>query len=436
MNLFENDASVQIPSEVTVPVDLAAEPDVVAGSTAPGIQDIHPRTPVAALRRDVAPEELARAFDIDLIAALVGMSDTYIQRALDKRGRAVVLSDVLTLLDLDAFSETFVPRSRIPDYLLSRDATPVALLPQEEEHQLIQGSARDLISQLPPGAVQCVVTSTPYWGTRVYAEPVQVAWADGEVSIFGHEQTPEGFIRHSVELLYLLKPALAKDGSVWWNLMDTYNTRTQIRSNAAETLRAMQGRDGRGWKDHACRRYSAGHSFLEDGELCMIPTRVAERASRLGYWTKSLITWKKIGSMPETVDSRVTREMEYILHLSIQRTPYFDKASYTQLTPQLGGRNIRFEAEKMTDIWCLPTTAGQDGHGAQFPLALPGRCIALTTREGDLVLDPFVGGGTTTIAAVLLGRRSIGFDVSASYLATARRKLAKVQPPVAQLRLV
>src|SRR5260370_34494103 len=110
--------------------------------------------------------------------------------------------------------------------------------------------------------------------------------------------------------------------------------------------------------------------------------------------------------MPETVDSRVTREVEYILHLSTQRTPYFNKAHYEQLTPEQGGRNSRFEADKLTDIWFLPTAAGHGGHGAQFAVSLPSRCIALTTDEGDLVLEPFVGSGTTLLAAKWLNRRS------------------------------
>jgi DNA modification methylase len=55
---------------------------------------------------------------------------------------------------------------------------------------------------------------------------------------------------------------------------------------------------------------------------------------------------------------------------------------------------MRYESvEKITDVWCLPTSTGKNGHGAEFPLALAGRCIALTSRKGDLILDPFGGGG-------------------------------------------
>ncbi len=312
------------------------------------VRDIYPRTPIAFLRRDYTEHELGRNFNLDVVAAVTGMSETYITRVFPGRNRKLGLRDTLSLLDLDAFSETFIPRSRIPQYLLSQASEPIeqakdTTLPLPDRWELVHGSAKELLARLPAASIQCVVTSTPYWGTRLYEDWVEVEWADGEVCPFGHEQTPEGFIRHTIELLYLLKPAITQDGSVWWNLMDTYNTRTQIRGNAAETLRAMQGNDNRGWHDHACRRYSAGHSYLQDGEQCLIPQRVAERASRIGYWVKSMITWKKVNSMPETVATRVTRELEYITHLSVQRSPYFNKECYNTLPVELGGREPNHE---------------------------------------------------------------------------------------------
>ncbi len=392
------------------------------------IKDIYPSSSISKLDSDLSSSELENAFDIEIVSPIVGMSPSYIQKALSKkRIKTLTLRDVVYLLDLDTFSETFIPRSRIPSYLLAnrkKDAAEKILL--QKNHILIKGSATDLIRRLPAASIQCVVTSTPYWGTRIYETSLDIAWADGEVCPFGHEQTPEGFIRHTIEILYLLKPTIRIEGSIWWNLMDTYNTRTQIRSSASETLRAMQGKDKRAWKDHDARRYSARHSFLKDGEQSMIPYRVAERASRIGYWVKSVITWKKNGSMPETVDSRVTRELEYVIHLTAQRTPLFKKSSYRKMPEQLGGRNEKYESDKLTDVWHLPTSPGRDGHGAQFPLALPARCIALTTRENDWVLDPFIGSGTTALAAAKLNRKAIGFDVSQAYLDLARSRLAKL----------
>ena len=82
--------------------------------------------------------------------------------------------------------------------------------------------------------------------------------------------------------------------------------------------------------------------------------------------------------MPEPAKNRVSRQAEYLLHLSIDRTPFFDKEAWQKLEPELGGPNPKFEsAEKITDVWCLPTATGKNGHGAEFPLALAGRCIYL-----------------------------------------------------------
>jgi DNA modification methylase len=392
------------------------------------IDDIYPRTPMRALNKATVGHKDQDRYDIDTVAALCGMSVGFVRRTLDigRPDSSIGIASVLDLLESDAFAETFVPRSLIPDYLAAQKAKPsFGILALSNPHVLMLGSALDLIPQLPADSINCVVTSTPYWATRLYEQHEPVIWADGETCAFGHEQTPEGFLRHTTQLLWLLKPSLKQDASVWWNLMDTYNTRTQIRGNAAETLRAMQGHDSRGWKDYACRRYSAGHSYLEDGEQCLIPTRVAERASRIGYWVKSVITWKKTGSMPETVASRVTREVEYILHLSVHRTPFFAKGAIQTMPVELGGRNKKFESEKITDIWTLSTASGTDGHGAQFPVALPARCIALSTRPGDRILDPFIGSGSTSIASAKLGRQSVGFDVSAAYLNTAQSRLTE-----------
>ena len=129
--------------------------------------------------------------------------------------------------------------------------------------------------------------------------------------------------------------------------------------------------------------------------------------------------------MPEPVLSRVTREVEYILHLSLQRSPYFNKEAFKELPQELGGRNEKYEADKISDVWAFSTAIGKDGHGAQFPIALPGRCIGLSTKKGDLVFDPFTGSGTTNVAAKKLDRKSVGMDVDQKYLDTAKERISK-----------
>ena len=379
--------------------------------------------PESSIKGYVHCGSVGNTFDIADVAPVLGMQPSFIKRVIGARSTRLTECDLERLLELDAFQETFVPRSGILHYLMSHvkrqsDKAAQVLNP----NCLCNGDAREQIARIKDQSIQCVVTSTPYWAMRVYDEMVTTEWADGEKCVFGLEQTPEGFIRHSVEILYRLYSKMKADGSVWWNIADSFNTRTQIRGNAVEALRAMQGCDKRKWSDHIYKRYSAGHSFLKDGEQCMIPYRIAERASRIGYYVKSVISWCKSSSMPEPQHSRVSRSVEHILHLTIQRTPKFKKDAYLLLAPEIGGRQS-CESAKLSDSWLLPTSAGRDGHGAQFPLQLPGRCISLSTDEGDVVLDPFVGSGTSLLAAKKLNRKYLGIDVSKKYLALAAKRL-------------
>ena len=389
--------------------------------------DIKPETAIASLDRSFSDDTTPR-FSLELVTPVVGMSDAFVKKVIGRK-KNLSRSDVIKLLDQDAFSETFVPRSKVLAYLertanKSAPPRPDTCIPAKSaEYQLLPGNALELVNSVASASIRCVVTSTPYWAMRLYEDMKRVQWADGEFCAYGMEQTPEGFARHSAEMILALSRVVTADGSIWWNVMDTFNTRTQVRENAAEALRAMQGKETRGWKDYECRRYSAGHSFLKDGEQCMIPFSIAQRVSRMGLYIKSVISWAKTSSLPEPQESRVSRNIEYVLHITRQRTPFFVKEAFRKMPPKLGGRNAAVESNKLSDSWVLPTSAGRDGHGAQFPLSLPGRCIGISTEAGDTVLDPFCGAGTAGVAAIGLGRKFLGFDISETYLAVARQRL-------------
>lgn len=389
------------------------------------LPDIKPYTPIAALNKE-AYLDIITEFDIEIVSKIVGMSTTYIKKICGKK-KMLSVNDIFILLDQDSYKETMIPRSMVIDYLIgsTKKENKINYYDTNHDFLLLRGHVIEQISKIPKKSIKCIVTSSPYWGLRIYKDSHFVRWADGEECPYGHEQTPEGFVRHTTEILAALYEILEDNGSIWWNIMDSFNTRTQIRSNAAEALLAMQGKENKGWRDHECRRYSAGHSYLKDGEQCLIPAQIAERASRLGYYVKTIITWAKTSTLPEPQESRVSRNLEYIIHLSKKRTPLFKKEIYRTLNASLGGRNNGNESDKLSDVWILPTSNGRDGHGAQFPVALPARCIALTTNEKDIVLDPFVGAGNTGVAARILGRRFIGIDVSQTYLNTAERRISK-----------
>jgi site-specific DNA-methyltransferase (adenine-specific) len=85
--------------------------------------------------------------------------------------------------------------------------------------------------------------------------------------------------------------------------------------------------------------------------------------------------------------------------------------------------------EATLDIWEIPSeSARKIGHPAPFPIALPRRLIDLYTYRDDLILDPFIGSGTTALAAIETGRHYVGFDTDDGYLAIARQRIAETSP--------
>ena len=382
------------------------------------LPDIKPTSPISRISlEDLDGPELE--VTVQEVAPLVGMNPLFLQRIYGKG--TLTRRNIFDILLLDEFQETFIPRSKILEYLSRSKPQPVIF--NKSPEGLFVSDVRDFISSIPDSYIDATVTSPPYWGVRMYDQHHVVTWSDGENACYGHEQTPEGYIRHSIEILYLLLSKMKSEGSIWWNVMDTFNSRSPIRSNAAESLAAMRGENVKKWSEHECRRYSSGHSFLKDGDQCLIPQRIAERACRIGYYMKSNIAWNKTGSMPEPVTTRVNRGMEHILHLGVSRTISFNKDACLTADTKIGGRNPQYEQNKITDVWTLSTSNGQGGHGAQFPIALPGRCILLSTNPGDIIFDPFIGSGNTAIAATSLNRRHLGCDVSDQYISIANKRL-------------
>ncbi len=108
----------------------------------------------------------------------------------------------------------------------------------------------------------------------------------------------------------------------------------------------------------------------------------------------------------------------------------FDRAIDPKHRAKLGlpsvGTSSRDEfMEATVDVWEIPPErAGRVGHPAPFPVALPERLIHMNTYVGDVVLDPFIGSGSTAVAAVRTGRHYIGYDTDAGYVEAARRRVA------------
>jgi len=325
---------------------------------------------------------------------------------------------------------------------------------QDNHVTLYQGNF--LENDLPDECVQCCVTSPPYWGLRKYDAP-DITW-NGWKGQLGLEPTPEMYIEHIVQIFREVKRVLRKDGVCFLNLGDSYwGGKGQSGQGSPEYQAARQDVSLNKPHDHIggpkqTRPSDGRHSLLKPKDLCGIPWRVALALQADGWWLRCDIIWSKPNPMPESVKDRPTNSHEYIFMLTKSARYYWDQEAVREplqettvvryktgwngnqdrdyisgpqnhFSKYLGsekalsatGRNIR-------SVWEFPTQPYPEAHFAVFPEKLPETCIKAATKEGDTVLDPFCGSGTTLWVAKRLNRKAIGFDLSEKYCELAVKR--------------
>lgn len=256
---------------------------------------------------------------------------------------------------------------------------------------LVLGDSRRILSSVPRGVFQTCVTSPPYWSLRDYKIPGQI----------GLEASVDDYIESLVQVLEAVRRALGDNGTLWLNLGDSYTSggRTWRAPDKKNPVRAMDIRP-------------PTPEGLKPKDLVGIPWRVAFALQAAGWFLRSDIIWNKPNCQPESVKDRPTRCHEYVfLFTKSERYVYNYKAVRGP-----NGRNLR-------TVWDVKTQPFPKAHFATFPPELVYPCIALGSRQGDLVLDPFIGSGTTGLVALQMGRRFVGIELNPDYLHIAERRL-------------
>ena len=263
---------------------------------------------------------------------------------------------------------------------------------------LVCGPAVDALGLLPAGCVQTVVTSPPYWSLRDYE-------AEGQI---GRDDALGEYVKSIVMAFDQVRRVLTDDGTVWLNVGDSYTSgnrryRAPDRKNRA---RAMSVRP-------------PTPEGLKPKDLIGVPWRLAFALQDAGWWLRSEVIWYKPNAHPESVSDRPTKAHETVFLLSKSQNYYYDIAA----AKGPNGRRLR----TMWDINTEPrhkTAGGVEDHPAVMPMTLARRCIQITSRPGDTVLDPYAGSGTTLIAAQELGRNWVGVDVNPAYVDLMERRVA------------
>ena len=271
----------------------------------------------------------------------------------------------------------------------------------------------------------------------------------------GLEQTPQEYIERLVEVFRSLRRVLKEDGVAWLNLGDTYwggKGRSGAGSKKAHrerTSKTLQGEHTYLGKSKGFRPQDRPSDIFKPKDLMMIPHRVAIALQEDGWWVRQDIVWHKNNPMPESVRDRCTKAHEYIFLLTKSKKYFYDHVAVKEASQDtwkgrrgkrkqrikqqsaLGDRIFDDEVEyhegmkrNRHSVWKVPVFAYKGAHFATYPPKLIEPCILAGCREGGVVLDPFVGSGTTCVVAQEHGRHFIGIDLNHEYLALADARIS------------
>jgi site-specific DNA-methyltransferase (cytosine-N4-specific) len=265
------------------------------------------------------------------------------------------------------------------------------LLPGVTHSVLVTGDAAKMLANLPDRTFRTTVTSPPYWSLRNYH-------IEGQI---GLEESVEDYIDSLVAVFEEVRRVTTDDGTLWLNIGDSYTSggRTWRAPDRKNPVRAMKVRP-------------PTPKGLKPKDLIGVPWRLAFALQQAGWYLRADNIWNKPNVQPESVKDRPTRSHEYVFLFSKSEHYFYDNAAVRGP----GGRNLR-------TVWDINTQAYKDAHFATFPPAVVEPCIALATQPGDLVLDPFIGSGTTGLVALRLDRRFLGIELNPSYVEIAERRL-------------
>lgn len=281
------------------------------------------------------------------------------------------------------------------------------------QFKILHGDALERVEEIGNKSIQSIITSPPYFKLRNYSK--------GNTKEIGRESSIENYISNLVLVFRKLKDKLKDDGILFLNLGDTY-----IK-----------------------------------GSLSGIPWRVALALVEDGWILRSDIIWHKPNAMPSSVKTRPTTDHEYVFMFTKNKDyTYYQDAirephiTFSEQSKMKGGRN-HFGKKNGTPelgknsgnsnlhdgrwdqafhplgrnkrtVWSIPLGKYRDAHFAVFPEKLVEICIKASSKEGDLLCDPFSGAGTTGLVAINLGRKFIGIELVKDYIQLSEQRISSL----------
>ena len=263
------------------------------------------------------------------------------------------------------------------------------------------GNALEVLKTFPDESVECVVTSPPYYQLRDY----------GVESQLGLEDSFREYVSKLLDIFLEVKRILMPNGTCWVNMGDSYMNNSS---------RALRGRAGFG--NDKVGMFNKKDSLVHMKSLCMIPERFAIGMIENGWILRNQIIWRKTNGIPSSVKDRFTTSYEKIFFF-VKRRNYYFKQQFEpcklQDTSEQNSKNKR-------DVWDIPVRPFGDVHFAVFPKEIPFTCIDAGCPLDGVVLDPFMGSGTTAVVAESILRKWIGIEINEEYCEIVKRRCLSV----------
>jgi DNA modification methylase len=307
-----------------------------------------------------------------------------------------------------------------------------------ELNTILQGDCLQVLKTLPSESVDCVVTSPPYWALRDYG-------VEGQL---GLEPTFQEYITKLCDIFDEVKRVLKKSGTCWVNMGDTYYGVGNNRGNT-KTLSEIQ-KGNRGAQGQVQQKWD--FSSYPAKSLCMIPSRFAIEMSNRGWILRNEIIWHKPNCMPSGVKDRFTVDFEKVFFF-VKNKKYWFETQYephTRLWDARNGGNMadvghkkngKIEAKNThpngyplpnhlgrnkRTVWRVATKPFREAHFATYPEALIEPMIKAGCPLDGVVLDPFIGSGTTGLVAKKQGKNYIGIELNPKYIEMAEKRIKSV----------
>lgn len=301
--------------------------------------------------------------------------------------------------------------------------------------EILHGDALEKIKLIKDKSVDCIVTSPPYWQLRDY----------GVVGQLGLEDTVEEYIKKLLDIFDECWRVLKDTGTVFINMGDTYsNVNSKFISGSNNKNYYIDNQKAKTRRKSDIRRKSK----------MMIPERFVIAMIERGWILRNEIIWHKPNVVPEAVQDRFTNDFEKIYFFTKNQKYFFEKQyeAFAEKTltafkdgimptgkkKMLGAGESRTgmrevnkpwkavyneKGRNMRTVWKIATKGIPEAHFATFPEELVKRCLLSGCPENGIVLDLFLGSGTTLKVAKRLNRNGIGIELNQEYIQIAKKRI-------------